>query len=527
MVAMMLVAHASPAGGEEAKIADGAEVASVTIHRQNIFDLSDDEENNRLYRWINRLHIMTRETVIRRQLLFAEGESFQKQRIEESERILRRNAFLYDASISSKTRTDGSVDVTVRTRDVWTLTPELSLSRSGGENKTIFGLEESNLFGTGQRVLISRTDDVDRVSNSFEFSGRQIGSSRVGFALRSANNSDGHSRLLSITRPFYSLDSRWTAGGFTYDDKRRSTLYKLGDPVAEYQNERKNYSLFGGWSSGLQNGWVRRWTAGITYDDNVFAATPTPILPVVLPANRKLVYPFVGIEILEDQFEKSANSDQIERSEDFYFGTRVAALLGWSDTQFDADRNAWIYHLSLSNGFGSMDSKALLLSASVDGRRENGRRANAMARFSARYYSRQSIKRVFFAAVNVIAGRNLDLDNPVEVGGDNGLRGYPLRYQSGDSRVLLTVEQRYFTDWYPWRLFRVGGAVFFDAGRVYGNDPLGGQNSGWLTDLGFGLRFAPTRLGTRKIIHLDVAFPLDGDSSIDSVQILLEAKRSF
>ena len=134
---------------------------------------------------------------------------------------------------------------------------------------------------------------------------------------------------------------------------------------------------------------------------------------------------------------------------------------------------------------------------------------------------------MFFATLNATAGQNLDLDNPVEVGGDTGLRGYPLRYQSGDSRVLFTVEQRYFTDWYPFRLFRVGGAVFVDVGRTYGDDPLGGPNLGWLKDVGFGFRFAPTRLGTKKVIHLDVAFPLDGDPSIDSVQLLLEAKRSF
>jgi hypothetical protein len=76
-------------------------------------------------------------------------------------------------------------------------------------------------------------------------------------------------------------------------------------------------------------------------------------------------------------------------------------------------------------------------------------------------------------------------------------------------------------------LFRVGGAIFFDVGRTWGKNPVGGESLGWLRDVGFGLRFAPTRTGARKILHLDIAFPLDGDASIDNVQILLEAKRSF
>ena len=140
---------------------------------------------------------------------------------------------------------------------------------------------------------------------------------------------------------------------------------------------------------------------------------------------------------------------------------------------------------------------------------------------------RHSEKNSFFTTLSTTYGHKLDLEAPVELGGDTGLRGYPLRYQSGDSKFLLSIEQRYFWDWYPLRLFRVGGAVFADIGRTWGDHPIGGEELGWLKDVGFGLRFAPTRTGSRKIIHLDVAFPLDGDASIDDVQILLESKRTF
>ena len=125
------------------------------------------------------------------------------------------------------------------------------------------------------------------------------------------------------------------------------------------------------------------------------------------------------------------------------------------------------------------------------------------------------------------AGDNLDLDNPVTLGGDSGLRGYPIRYQNGDSKLLFSIEQRYYTDWYPFRLFRVGGAIFADTGRTWGPNPVGEENFGWLTDVGVGLRLAPTRFSTDKVAHLDFAFPLGGDPSLDTVQIILEAKRSF
>ena len=106
------------------------------------------------------------------------------------------------------------------------------------------------------------------------------------------------------------------------------------------------------------------------------------------------------------------------------------------------------------------------------------------------------------------------------------MRGYPLRYQAGDSKVLATIEQRYYTDWYPFRFARVGGAIFADAGRVWGPNPLGPDNRGWMTDVGIGLRLALTRVSER-VVHLDIAFPLNDDPTIDEVQILLESRKSF
>jgi hypothetical protein len=91
----------------------------------------------------------------------------------------------------------------------------------------------------------------------------------------------------------------------------------------------------------------------------------------------------------------------------------------------------------------------------------------------------------------------------------------------------LTVEQRYFTNWYPFRLFRVGGAAFFDIGRTWGESPVSTPSQGLLKDVGIGLRFGNSRSGLGNIIHVDLAFPLDGDSSIEDVQILLETKERF
>jgi len=510
---------------------DGVAIGNIVLDKQNVFDLTNPEEDRRLYRLANRWHIVTRDSVIKQQLLFKRGQPYSKRLVEETERILRRNSFLYDASIEAVAREDGVADLRVRTRDVWTLMPGFSISRSGGENKTRGSLSDRNLLGTGVTLRVSYEDNVDRSSTAFQYFDQNLGRTWTSLFAEIAENSDGDTRTLRIERPFYALDSRWSAGANYYDDTRDVAFYVLGDEAAGYSMRSDVQSIFAGWSSGLKNGWVRRWIAGIARDERRFSerrqqpfATP---LPTLLPTDRSLIYPYIGFEFLEDRFKSTSNRDQIGRTEDFYLGTRVSGTLGFAAEGFGSDRESWIYTLDASRGFGNIDKKAVLLSAGVSGRVDNGRTANRRVSVNARYYNQITSKRLFFMTLDMSHGESLDLDNLADLGGDTGLRGYPLRYQAGDSRFLFRVEERYFTDWYPFRLARVGGAVFADVGRTWGDDALGNRPVGWLTDLGIGIRLAPTRASGRDVIHIDIAFPLNGDSSIDDVQVLLQSKRSF
>jgi hypothetical protein len=219
-------------------------IGEIILEKADVFDLSDPKENNRLYRLANRLHIVTKDFVIEQQLLFASGDKFSRRQVEETERILRRNTYFYDASITPVNRQDGTVDLQVNTRDVWTLKPGFSFSRSGGENRTLIKLEELNLFGWGQQVLVARSKDEDRESNTFTFRDRNLGRSWTQLRFQYSDNSDGHFNSLSVIRPFYKLDARWTAGmtGTDFDIERR--LYQLGEEAAEFRHERELYSAF-------------------------------------------------------------------------------------------------------------------------------------------------------------------------------------------------------------------------------------------------------------------------------------------
>jgi hypothetical protein len=69
--------------------------------------------------------------------------------------------------------------------------------------------------------------------------------------------------------------------------------------------------------------------------------------------------------------------------------------------------------------------------------------------------------------------------------------------------------------------------VFADIGRTWGDNPIDVTSFGWLKNIGFGLRLGRTRSSARDVIHIDIAFPLDGDPTIDSVQLLIGSKRGF
>ena len=506
----------------------GGMIGRISIFNESIFNLEDPEENKALYQLANKVHTTTQRNVIQQQLLFHEGDEFSARILEESERILRSNRYIQDATIMAVRQENGVVDVSVHTTDVWTLMPKISLSRSGGENKVGIGIKEMNLLGTGLEVEALYKSDVDRDSKIIKIVDRHLGDSWYSLSTTYANNSDGHTVFVNLNKPFYSLDSNGAHGISLFDNKQIDYLYDRGEVRSQYYHQANSYEVFRGWSNGLSDGWTKRYTAGVAYDEHHFSATENGDAPLsIVPDDRKFIYPFIGIELLQDKFEKAANLNQINRTEDRYLGTRISARLGAVRSTFGSDRDAWLINAAAQTGFGSAQKNSLILTTNLATRLESEGAQNSLIDVSARYYKRQSDRRLFYASLSGTFGYNLDVDNQVLLGGDNGLRGYPLRFQSGDKRTLLTLEQRFFTDWYPFRLFHVGGAVFFDAGRAWGNSPVFDYDNSLLKDIGFGLRIGNSRSGLGRVTHIDLAFPLDGDHSIKSVQLLIATRKSF
>jgi len=506
----------------------GAVIGKITIVNKNIFDLSNPLENKSLYRLANKLHIVTKPHVVETQLLFSEGDLYSVRLSDESERILRQNSYLNEAEIKPVHLENGVVDVEVETIDVWTLTPDLSLGRSGGENRIGIGIEEQNLLGRGIELGIKYKKTVDRKTLSFSYADRNFLNDRYFLGANYSKSDDGFFEMFRFGKPFYALDRKRAGDVFYSRGEQIDQLYDRGIVVAEYNHRFEYDEASIGLSRGLQNNWVRRYTFGVAYSRNEFSESPDAMLPItIIPDDREYLYPFIGFQLIEDRFETTANFDQIHRTEDRFTGTSFSARLGYSSESGGSTGNAWHYLAGFSNSLVANKKASLTFGSSLSGRWENDEPQNALLSGVMRFHRRITKGSLFYASLSGTAGKNLDIDNPLYLGGETGLRGYPLRYQNGDSKALLTLEQRFFTDWYPFRLVHVGAAVFFDAGRTWGESPVGAPNLGLLRDAGFGLRLGNTRSGNGRVVHIDIAFPLDGEDDIDAVQILIDAKGSF
>lgn len=504
----------------------GARIGTITISTDDIFDERDPREDALLYRAVNRMHVATRDSTIRAQLLFASGDRYSRRVLDESERALRTQRYLREPVIRPVAWHDGLVDVSVRSRDVWTTNPGLAVSRTGGANELGAEIEELNLFGRGKQLSAGYQDDADRASLRLAWFDPAVYGSRWTSRLSVSDSDDGNGWSLGLERPFFALDSRWSAGFSGESLAQIEPRYALGERIDAWRADYRVFDIHGGRSTGLRNGWVRRWTAGFRYDRSRFGRADTP-LAGPLPADRTLAYPYLRLDLLQDDYATTHNLDQIGRTEDLAFGTRLSAELGWSQPAFGANREAVIATLDASRGVHLPNEQSLFVASRWSTRLEGTNLRDSLVSGSARYFWRANERTVLYVGLTADVGAALDLDHELLLGGDTGLRGYPLRYQTGTARALLTVEGRYFTDWYPLRLARVGTAVFVDIGRSWGASALDVPELGTLRDVGIGLRFGNTRSALGNVLHVDLAFPLDGDPSIKSMQFLLKTWKSF
>lgn len=506
-----------------------AVIGDIVITRYQIFDHNDPAENYPLYRLADRLHIDTRESTIREKLIFETGDRYQQRILEESARILRGLRFLYDARIWPYRICGNRVDVEVVTRDLWTISGGFSISRSGGNDKTRVSVLDSNFLGRGELVSFSKVNSTDRNGVEVAYRDHSVAGTRYYLDLSYANNDDGSLSKIKFGRPFYSLDTTHAWGTFYDKINQVNDFYQEGKTVSSFEAHEHRGESYWGVSEGLQGNITKRWWFGMHYETEDYDPIPGVTPPALFPPDRAINYPWIGFDRIEENFIKTTNLNQIHRIEDFNLGASYSWRLGYASESFDSDRDRLVYSGSYINGWHYGDKILMQLQLDLEGmwRPKTNDSEDVKLISKWRYYRGASRYVGTYFALDFKYAYDLPAHEQLLLGNDEGLRGYPSRYQDGDRSYLFTAERRFYNDWHILRLFRIGGAIFFDAGRAWFPSDKREGATDTLYDVGFGLRFTSTRAESNKTYNIDIAFPINPEDNIDSYQISLTARRSF
>ncbi len=505
-------------------------IGEVLISSRSVFDESNPAENHFLYRLANDYHTNTRLYVVRQQLLFKPGDSYAPRLLEESARLLRKSNYLYDARVVPYRVCGQRVDILVITRDIWTLYPSVSFSRSGGENKSGIGLEDNNILGTGNRVNFSYHNDDERSGYTFAYKTENLLGSRVNLRSHFSNNSDGNIAKLSLNRPFYALDARWAAGfGFNQED-REDTFYSKGEKADQFAHFIEGFDVYYGWSNGLVRDYTSRWRLGFTREAHTFEDIEfdSGFLDA-LPADRTYAYPWVNFERVENDYSIYSNLDTLHRTEDVHVGLRLNMKLGYAAKSLGSTANYFVFDSSGEDRLVATESDIIKHSFSLGGywNTDIEEPENLLGEYRISLHHKTHDDRSLFAEFSLSAAKNLTSDNQMTLGGNSGLRGYDKNLRDGDRRMLFRLERRQFYNIHLFNLIYIGSAMFFDVGRIWhgGSDPKG--EDGYLKDVGVGLRLTSSKAQSGRVVHLDFAYPLDDIEGAGGFQWLVTIKESF
>ena len=342
-----------------------------------------------------------------------------------------------------------------------------------------------------------------------------------------ADKSDGRTKFISLERPFYSLDSRWAMGVSAGTDIETASLYEFGEIINQFRHYSETAEAYWGFSQGYVNKLVYRWRIG--YEKKLNEFEPSGDYPnAPIPGDRDFRYPYLGFNLYEDKVIKTQRVRLISRTEDLNLGDNITLKVGWSDEGFGASNEGLVFNAVAHMAFKPTVNQLILFSPATSGSIDTDSTAqNVKIGFNSRYYLPNIRNQIFYMALSAEYVKNPYLDEQVLLGGDSGLRGYPLRYQWGDRKFLFTVEQRFYTSWNLFELANVGGLIFFDAGRAWFPGIEKTARTDILKDWGLGMRLTSTRSSGAVVLHIDLAFPLDGDDSIDEMQLLISTHESF
>ncbi len=481
----------------------GKTIGEITIDRQNVFD----ENGNRLERFSNKMHSLTRERVIRRDLLFRSGDLLDPQLIVRNKQLIRSRNYIADIDIDVQRDTLDTtrVNLHITTRDSWTISMDAGL-HSGG--RTMIGISDDNILGSGNRFKLMTNfnyKDFSYGGNLFEYgipnvlgsfytadfaAGRDFFSTRLEVGLRK-----------EFLRPTdYEI-------GLTYSDNK-DKCYMIEQDTSLLVKQR-NLDAWGGYSyflPGINS------SVFITsrYNYRRIGRRP-PVENFLNPALHDQDILLVGMGLYREKFYSANMIYGFGRREYLASGYKAEVIAGYSWGEFFDD-----FYLGMSYKTGTFLPIGYLMAGATLGsyiNNQTGKWNRSAIEVNAEWFSnlfmvrRSHIRQ--FLSLNYTQGWNRDRgnDESIRFTADNGL--HALRgHRIGTNRSTLNTETVIFTPYQPLG-FRIAFFGFADFGLL-GYSPNMFKNN-FFTSFGLGVRLRNERLVFNTIqIRLGIAFGKDG-----------------
>lgn len=495
----------------------------------------------------NALHVTTKEFIIAREVLLRPGMEWDEALVFETKRNLRDPLFTtLVVAVPVVSGEPNTVDLLVITRDVWSLRLNTSLQfqQSSVTNASIV-LAENNLLGLRKRIAARFDLTQGNFSIGPEYDDRNVRGSWMrlfhGSGLifaRSTGALEGSRSTTQLELPLYALDRLW---GWRLDVVHSDRVSRsfIGTELRTYDNPDSDEletipRAFRAVDVDVEGSVVRSFPGRITHRvragyrvawDAFSSELPSGTEPDDISAFDRDVLgrselrsgPFVAYGLFERTFRIFRNIQTFDFPEDVRVGPSVELIAVANPRLLGSDVDSMNFAASAAwrRAFGS-DSYGSV-SAAISGRMQGGR-----------FIDIQLSSDLFWASPSFgPLGRfvlNGDLDaleketrnRFFELGGDLGLRGYPVGAFTGDRRVIINAEFR-SAPVRAWFL-RLGGVLFLDLGHAWdvnlgvSPEPNRERTLDLRANAGVGVRFVVPQTNT-AVWRIDWAFAADGPTS--------------
>jgi hypothetical protein len=473
-------------------------VGTITVRVTPLFSGAEMSRGG-FYRAAEKMQINTRESLVRRFLLFHEGDELDEAKLRESERSLRQLDFLRSVSITAGPPHDGVVDVTVATEDAWTSDFNADYSNDGGQALYDFDVTQKNLFNRGGGVALRTEKGLFRHTNSIEVTDPELfGPYWNGDALM-ALSTDGHHERLSVERPLFSYATSRTAlasfdhllqNGRTFQDGEIATIFRQSHREAFLQAGRVIRS---------RPAAITRVLAGLDLIDDSFRA-----IQRVAPNRRRFRFLEIGVDRTRFNFITLDHVDFGVRKQDFNIGAHASVFVAGSPRR---SRPGVLWRFRGDGSYGrTIGANTFLLTRATATIRLHGSdvKRNGIVSDDTRLIIKLPTvhPQTFVAHARVDIGWNLDRDMQFLADGQNFLRAYPNFSFAGGRRFIFNAEHRVFLGRELLQLFEPGVAGVLDTGEAV-NGGFHGRDL--RTDFGIGLRCGISRLES-TMLRLDFGY---------------------